>query len=310
MDNIDRKLLLIFDEVFRSGSISHAAERLALGQPAVSMGLRRLRAHFHDALFVRTPAGMAPTPLAQDLIPYVRETLDLLQATLNYRTRFDPAVEARTFRLCMNDVSQMVVLPALLRLVRQGAPAIQLEVTGITRDTPRMLEAGDIDLAIGFIPALQAGFYQQKLLDEVFVCIAWAQHPRLRGRLSLAQFQREPHLVVSTVGTGHNQIERVLAERGIRRRVAVRVPNFTGMAANLENTDHLALVPRRLGALLQAREQIKMYSLPFASPGYQVMQHWHERHAREPGHMWLRRAIAGLPAEPGLRSSGRAARAS
>jgi len=294
MENLDLRLLMVFDEVYKSAHISRAAQNLGMGQPAISMGLRKLRAHFGDPLFVRTSRGMLPTPMAQGLIPYVRETLALLQTTLDYRTRFDPATSRRAFRVSMNDISQVVALPDLLRLAGRDAPSVRIDVNPVTQDTPRLLETGGVDLAIGFIPTLEAGFYQQKLLDEVFVCIARADHPRVGRRLTLRQFQAERHMVVSTVGTGHSRVEQTLDELGLQRQVALRVPNFTGLTANVENTDYLVVVPRRLGLFLQARGRVKVLALPFRLPGYQVMQHWHERYARDPGNRWLRGLVAGI----------------
>lgn len=294
MNNIDLKLLAVFDEVFKTGSLSRAAEKLDVGQPAVSMGLRRLREHFNDQLFVRTPQGMAPTALAQDLLPHVRQALALLHTMLNYRARFEPATSERSFRVCMSDIAQVTALPSLLRMLKRDAPLVRLDITTVSGDTLRLLELGEVDLAIGFMPRLEAGIYQQKLLDERFVCIASTGHSRVKEKLTLAQFQHELHMTVRPSGTSTDLIDDILRSRGIRRSIGVCVPNFSGIAANIENTDYLVIVPERLGLFLQQNRHIKVFPLPFKVPGYTVMQHWHERCARDPGNRWLRSVVSGI----------------
>ncbi|CAM5297177.1 LysR family transcriptional regulator [Eoetvoesiella caeni] len=294
MDNIDLKLLAVFDEIFNTGNISQAAEKLGIGQPAVSMGLRKLREHFSDPLFVRTKQGMAPTALAQDLLPYVRQTLALLHTMLNHRARFEPATSQRSFRVCMSDIAQVTALPSLLRVLKRDAPSVRVDITTVSEDTLRLLESGEVDLAIGFMPRLEAGIYQQKLLDERFVCIASAGHARVRDKLTRAQFQQELHMTVSPSATSTGLIDEILLAHGIQRTIAVRVPNFSGIAANIENTDYLVIVPERLGLFLQQNRHIKVFPLPFNVPGYRVMQHWHERCARDPGNRWLRSVVSGI----------------
>jgi DNA-binding transcriptional LysR family regulator len=161
-----------------------------------------------------------------------------------------------------------------------------------------LLESGEVDLAVGFMTKLDAGFYQQKLLDERFVCIARSGHARIGRTLSLRQFQEELHMVVSSSGTSDELIDRMLQTNNVQRTVAVRVPNFAGITANIENTDYLVIVPERLGLFLQKGWDIKVLPLPFEAVSYQVMQHWHERHAREPGNRWLRTVMAGIFQQP------------
>lgn len=294
VDNMDLKLLAVFDEVFKTGKISQAAEKLGVGQPAVSMSLSKLREHFSDPLFVRTPQGMMPTALAQELMPHVRQALISLHTMLNHRARFDPATSESSFRVCMSDLVQVTALPSLLRVLKRDAPFVRVDVTTISEDTGRLLESGEIDLAIGFMPKLKLGFHQQELLDEHFVCIASAGHARIHDKLTLEQFQQELHIAVRPSAVSNDVIDEVLMARGIQRTIAVRVLNFSGIAANIENTDYLVIVPERLGLFLQQNRHIKVFPLPFKVPGYQVMQHWHERCARDPGNRWLRSVVSGI----------------
>ena len=169
LTNIDLRLLLLFDEIYKTGNLSRAADKLSLTQPAVSIALSRLRRHFDDQLFVRTTRGMEPTPYAVGLMELVRTSIGMLQATIDFRLEFVPETSNRLFRICMTDVGQIVMLPGLLNSLRNKAPGVRVHVTTITESTSRALEAGDIDLAVGFMPNIEPSFYQQVLFEEEFV---------------------------------------------------------------------------------------------------------------------------------------------
>ncbi|MDB5967105.1 MAG: nahR1 [Polaromonas sp.] len=294
LTNIDLRLLLLFDEVYKTGNLSRAAEKLSLTQPAVSIALGRLRRHFDDPLFVRTSQGMAPTPYADGLISLVRAGIGTLQATIGFRLEFVPETSTRLFRICMTDVGQIVLLPGLLNSLRRQAPGVRMEVTSINEHTSRALEAGDTDLAVGFMPHIDDAFYQQVLFEEEFVCLARHGHPRVGKQLSLARYESELHVVVTTSGTGHLVVDQSIADQGVRRQVGVRIPNFLGLATVIGATDYLCTLPRRAGEIMAVASRVRVLAPPFHIPTYRVRQHWHERQARDPGHMWLRNVVADL----------------
>lgn len=299
MQNLEIRLLQVFDEIYKTRSVSRAADSLGLGQPAVSIALGKLRQHFGDPLFVRTSTGMDPTPLGEELVQPVRRAIDALQAALGYRSVFDPATVERSFRIAMTDISQLVLLPGLWARLRKVAPGVHIDVANLSADTARLLEAGEVDLALGFMPQLDAGFYQQALFRQHYVCLASAEHPRVQGSLSLAQFEAEEHAVVTTSGTGHLFVDRELARQNITRKVALRVPNFLGVAFVVERTDLLVTIPTRLGEMLEGRGRFRAYAVPFPLPDYAVKQHWHERYHHDPANRWLRGLIRELLGEGG-----------
>lgn len=294
MAEFDVKLLRVFDEVYKTRSVSRAAEHLGLAQPSVSIALAKLRRHFKDPLFVRTSSGMEATPHAGALVGPVREALRLLEMTLGQQAAFDPARSDRTFRIAMTDISQSVLLPTLLNHLKTAAPSIRIDVLEITAHTPRSLEAGDADLAIGFMPQIEAGFYQQKLFAQRLVCICRKDHPRIRGKLDRRQFAAEAHVAVAASGTGHWTVEKALQDRRIERRVALRLPNFLGLGRIVARTDLVATVPSLLAETLATQDPIQVLALPVEMPAYAVKQHWHERYHHDPGHAWLRREVATL----------------
>ena len=241
---IDPKLLQLFEQLYATRSVTRAAQSLGLEQPTVSIRLRKLRRHVGDPLFVRTSRGMQPTPRAEALLEPVREALAGLRRIMGEPPGFDAATAERRFRIAMTDATQITMLPRLLSHLRVAAPRVAVDVEHISPYTGRALESGDIDLALGFLPALDAGFYQRRLFLQDFVCLINARHPRIRGALSLRQFADEAHIGVELAGTGHATIERALERQRVRRRIVLRVPGFLGLAAIVSTTDLIATVPR------------------------------------------------------------------
>jgi DNA-binding transcriptional LysR family regulator len=294
MDSIDIRLLMVFDAIHKTRSVTAAAEALDLGQPAVSVALSKLRHHFGNPLFVRTSHGMEPTPFSEGLVQPVRSVLEALDLVLGYSSEFDPASSERIFRICMTDISQLVLLPRLWETLRLTAPGIRIEIIPMSSDTARLLESGEADLAVGFIPQLEAGFYQQSLFMQSFVCIVGQDHPRITDQLSLAQFEAEDHAVISSSGAAPTMLEREIGRLGIKRRIALKIPSFLSAAFVIEHTDLLLTIPRRLGDVLQGRGAFRILPVPFALPDYEVKQHWHERYHHDEGNRWLRRLVSRL----------------
>lgn len=292
--NIDLKLLAIINELHRTRSVSHAAENLQLSQSTISMSLAKLRRHFNDPLFVRTSTGMEPTPHAKEVITLLSKAEGLIQSALDHHVVFDPATSDRVFHLCSTDIAQLTLLPALMKKLRAVAPSIQVDLQNISDDIPRLLESGDVDLAVGYIPPMGAGFYQQRLFRDRFVCAVRTGHPRIKSELTLPLFERETHLTVVTSGTGHSIVERTLESKKIRRKIGLRVPSFLGLAPLLASTDYLAILPEQLGQFFASTGKIKLLSLPFSVTPYFIVQHWHERYNHDPANVWLRGVLAEL----------------
>jgi DNA-binding transcriptional LysR family regulator len=294
VDNIDLKTLQMLDELNKTHSVSQTAKNLQVTQSSISMGLAKLRRHFGDPLFVRTTAGMVPTPFAEQLLRLTSDALVLLQTALNHNISFDPMKSDRTFRLALSDAGQMMFLPILLRWLNESAPHVRLEINTLSEDTPVMLERGEIDLAAGFLAPLDAGFFGQRLFSERFTCIARTEHPRVHTSLSLASFAAESHVTIQSSATGHSLFERALREQKIHRTSAITVPNFFGVESIVAASDYIATVPQRLAEQWALDGRVKVHPLPFSMPEYLVMQHWHERYMRDPGLKWLRTSFAGL----------------
>jgi DNA-binding transcriptional LysR family regulator len=292
MAKLDIGWLDVFIEVHKTQSVSRAAEQLGIAQPNASIALRKLRRHFGDPLFVRTSRGMEPTPYAQRIYPEVVASVERLAHLAGARATFDATTAQRRFRICMTDTSHLVVLPKLVNHVQRVAPGIAIEAEHITTDSPRGLESGEIDLAVGFMPHLEAGFRQQTLFKQDFVCLVAMDHPRIKAKPTKQQFLAESHIVVTTSGTGHAIVDKVLAKKGYARRVALKVPSFLGVARLVALTELLVIAPRRFGEAVAQQEHVRLLEPPVTLPPYSVKQHWHERFHTDVANAWLRKTLA------------------
>ena len=293
LELLDLKLLRLFDLLYATRSVTRSAEQLGQSQPTVSIWLARLRVLLHDPLFVRTPQGMQPTPRADALIGTAREALDALRRLSGSAPVFDPASATRRFRICMTDASHITLLPQLLAHVRALAPQVRLEAARIDAGTAQVLQSGEADLAVGLVPWLEAGFYQQTLFPQDWVCIVNPRHPRIGATLDLAQYRGEAHIGI-TGGTGVQLLEAALLRQQIERRVLLELPGFLGLPAIVSTTDLIATLPRQIGEALAQVGGLAVHACPCPVPGFTVKQHWHARYHDDAANRWLRGTVAAL----------------
>lgn len=290
---LDTRLLRLFELLYSTHSVTRAAEQLGLSQPTVSIWLAQLRVRFNDPLFVRTTGGMQPTPRADGLIATVREALDALRRLSAAEPTFEPSKAERSFRICMTDASHVTLLPALLSHVRALAPRVRLDAARIDADMPRALQSGDADIAIGLIPQLEAGFYQQTLFTQDWICLANAAHPRVGETFNLRQYREEAHILIAS-GTGYLLLDEALKRHRVERRILLELPGFLGLTTILSSTDLVATLPRQIGESLARLGGLRVLPCPVRIPGFTVKQHWHSRYHHDPANRWLRGLCASL----------------
>ena len=290
---LDRRELQLFDLLYSTHSVTRTAELLDQSQPTVSIWLGKLRRQLRDPLFVRTPAGMQPTPRADALIGHAREILESLRRLSQWEPDFLPATAQRRFRICMTDASHITLLPQLLAHVRAVAPQVRFEALRIDGNTALALETGEADLAVGFIPWLESGIYQQTLFPQDWICLANQRHPRVGTSLSLKVYEDEEHVNIAG-GTGGRVLESALDVARVRRKVALELPGFLGLNAIVSTTDLIATLPRHIGETLAERGGVTVHACPVAIPNFTVKQHWHARYHNDSGNRWLRGTLAAL----------------
>ncbi|MGL4408375.1 MAG: LysR family transcriptional regulator [Zoogloea sp.] len=293
--HLDLNLLLVFETILAERNISRAAERLDLAQPTVSNALNRLRRLTGDQLFVRTSKGMAPTPHAERIAQPLHQALAMLRNTLQAPRVFDPATANRSFTLYLTDLGEAFFLPRLLARLRVLAPGIRLVTLPMPDRNPQAaLESGEVDIAIGNLPDLTTGFYQQRIFREHYICISRPDHPLLQGRMTSERFSQAFHAVVMPHGTGHGIVEQSLIHQGLQERIMLRLQNFLVLPAIVTTSDLLAIVPNSVAAQLSAIYPLATFPPPIALPRFDVKQCWHERFHTDAGNQWLRKQIAEI----------------
>ncbi len=291
--SLDLNLLRVFDALMQERKVVTAAHRLGLSAPAVSNALARLRRATGDELFTRTAQGMQPTPHALSIAQTLGGALAAIEQSLARPAGFDPATSSRRFRIAMTDIGEIVFLPALMRALQEQAPQVGLETVrnspgeapGHTRDE---MARGGIDLAVGWLPDLDAGFHQRRLFEQRYVCLMAAVHPLATGPLTLERFCGARHALVAAEGTGHERIDRLLRRHGVRRSTLLQLPHFVAVPWIVRDSDLVVTVPLKLAERVAAPLGLVMRELPLALPAFEVNLFWHQRVQADAGHRWLR----------------------
>ncbi len=297
LQTINLNLLVVFEALVEERSVTRAAKRVALSQPAMSNALARLRRTFNDPLFVRTTEGMSPTPAAQSLIGPVRSALAQLRDIFEEKSAFAPAASQRLFHLLMNDYVELTLLPLLAKAIRDEACGISLRI----QRSPNVFEppsanslAESFDLAIGFFPdalTLDARIRSELLWEDRNICIASANHAKIRGRITLRQYAEAEHVAVFYKKQGLGVIDTLLAQKGLARRTAVVVPHFTTVPFIVSASDFIATVPERIAQRFSRQLKLQSLRAPIDIPPLRLTLLWHERFHGDPAHRWMRELI-------------------
>lgn len=292
--NFDLNLLRVFDALMATRSVSLAAVRLGLTQPSVSNALARLRAQCGDPMFVRTNEGMQPTAFAQELAEPMAQALALVMRALQTSNRFDPATDARRFTLVLSDIGAAIFVPVIMKAVARNAPGVDVRVLQLPRDEiAPALETGAADLALGRLGDALPDFRAQRLLTSEYVCVMRKEHPLARRRrLTLDDYERALHVAPAPPSYGEAQIDRVVAQRRIRRRVQLQVAHYLVIPAILLETDLIATIPDRLLGFLANPADFRIHRLPIPVGRLEIHQFWHPRFHRDAGNRWLRSVFA------------------
>ncbi len=295
--SLDLNLLVLFDALMRTRSVTQAGEKVGLSQSATSNALHRLRAAFDDPLFVRTPKGMEPSALALELEAPIRLALDQLRGAVERGQTFDPATASRTFTILMSDIAQMLHMPGVVAMMRATAPSVRLHNLALSlREAKQAMADGALDMAIGFLPDLGADFRRQSLFSETWVCVVARNHPRIGSTMSPEEYLAETHVSFRPAVAVHSTLDALLAAqfagKGISRSIGLVVPYSSGIAATVAACDLLLTVPVGLALTMVALADVRLVPLPFELPPIDLNMQWHERVHRDPGGKWLRSAFA------------------
>jgi len=299
--NVDLNLLVALDALLAERSVSRAAVRLHLSQPATSALLARLRELFGDPLLLRSARGMLPTPRALELLGPVKQVLDEIEAIVQPRAVFDPDRAEHTFTLSASDYVEYALLPTLVDYLERRAPRVRLAVRPLDLQTvAKQMETGEVDLCITGLLNAPAGMHERPLYTEHIVSVVRRNHPEVGAHLTLDTFCRLEHIMVSVRGSGFSaRIDQALAALGRKRHARLAVPHFLLVPEIVARSDMISALPKRLAQ--GYANKLRILEPPVKMEDFTVGQVWHERNEREPAQVWLRDVVLKL-AQAGAKS--------
>ena len=297
---LDLNLLRVFDALMSEGSLTRAAQVLAITQPAASQALKRLHDAVGESLFVRNATGMTPTPKAEALWPQVRSALASLQQALA-PGEFDAQAQDVSFRLAMADAVAAMLAPPLVAAIESERALCKLRFVPLTTADPRaLLQQGEVDLALGQFPATvtellavgrNATLRHAPLVETRYVCVMRRGHALAEQALTLEAYCAADHLLTSSVGRPQSHVDQMLSALGRQRRVVLSVNQFFTAARVLLQSDLLTVLPLAFVPATGHAEQLRVRELPFDLGAMQVGMVWHLRRDAEPAHRWLRERV-------------------
>jgi DNA-binding transcriptional LysR family regulator len=289
----DLNLLRAFAALLEERSVTRAARRLGMTQPALSGALVRLRELLQDPLFVRERYGMSPTDKAVELGPAVAAALAQLDEVVLGQQGFDPATSERRFVIAANGYVEFVFLPPLVIELRRLAPGVALRVVPFGGDPAEPL-APDTALVLGRVTDPPESLVVRAVAEDGLACVVRADHPLVKTHLTRAQFESLKHVNVLPPGRLRAGLFQALERHGLRRDVVVSVTHFLSVPELIVATDYCATLPRRICQRLASDPRLKVIAPPVDLGAFPVQMAWHVRHRQDPAHRWLRALVAAV----------------
>ncbi|WP_416357653.1 LysR family transcriptional regulator [Aureimonas phyllosphaerae] len=288
----DLNLLPIFVALMEERSVTRAAVRLGMTQPALSNALSRLRLMLQDQLFVRERYGVQPTPVALELAPRITEALAQLDDVVLGQQAFDPKQAERLFTIAPNGYAEFVLVPAVVARLQKVAPGIRLHLTPYGNDLAETgVVSGTTALVLGRIVDPPDNLVVQHLMDEGFACAVRADHPNVGDAMTREQFETMKHVNIVPPGRMRAGLFQALAQQQLKRDVAISVTNFFAVAEMVAVTDYCATLPLLICKRLMQEPRLKILPAPVDLGSFPVEMAWHVRYRHDPAHRWLRSLI-------------------
>jgi len=286
---LDLNLLLVFSALLRERSVTKAAGRLFLGQPAMSAALARLRAFAGDELFLRSANGMEPTARALELAEALKPVMEGLSDALFATGGFDPLVSERSFALGVFDIGEITLAPLLLGAMATESPSVRLALRPVDRnDALAQLDSGAIDLAIIDMDAHAGWVRTQPLYQERFACVFDPKLVKAKAPISLDAFLAHPHLLTSFSRGFTGFVDEALAQQGLARRVTMTTTRFATLPFVLRSFAGIAALPATAAYEFASKLGLTVSPLPVEIPPVDLFLTWHARHDNDAGHRWFR----------------------
>ncbi|MEO1299546.1 MAG: LysR family transcriptional regulator [Cyanobacteria bacterium J06636_16] len=288
--NLDLNLLLALDVLIEEANVTKAAEKLNMSQSAMSYALKRLRSLLDDPILIRTSRAMEVTPYAREISITIRQVLTEIQNTLLERTPFDPSTVQGEFRIATSDYVEASFGGDLLHKLTDQAPGLRLRVGSVDRGLVLdALDNGSVDIFVGVDLPRKSWHVMQELYYEDFVCVAG--HRFAADTISLEAYLERSHILVSLRDDFYGAVDQVLAQQQLTRNVIWSTAHFMAVPFLLQNSDCVALLPRRMAQKCAQSMGLKLLSLPVDIKGFTVAMFWHQRNTNLPQHEWLRNQL-------------------
>jgi DNA-binding transcriptional LysR family regulator len=289
--SVDLNLLVVLQALLDEASVTRAAERVSMSQPAVSRALSRLRLVFDDPLLVKTGGKMVLTKRASELVAPLHRLLADAES-LVIPASFEPSTAQGEFRVAATDGAILLVLKKLVANVARIAPDIKFVISSTTTYIFDALKADQLDLAVDIFTATPGDFHSSNVLVDKPVCIARKQHPSIKKELTKSAYLKASHIKILT-GTSPI-IQKSLEDQGAQRRISLEISSFITAAALVAETDWLLTLPSIQAQLVKSMFPIEIYKVPFEIKLPPLLQIWHERNQHDLKHQWIRRQLASV----------------
>jgi DNA-binding transcriptional LysR family regulator len=296
MKPLDLNLLRLLVALDGTRHLGRAAESLQMSQSGFSTALGRLRKQLGDELFVRAGSGMRPTPRAVTLAETARTMLDQVDRDVLDSGAFDLKHSEASFRLSMPDSAESLFMPRLMAHLAEHAPRTSVHIVSpLVLPLHERLANGEIDLAIGYFPAMEKdAYFRQAIFSHTYACIVRRGHPVAAQGMSREAYQDLGHAVLAIPARSTILLEAALERHRIRRRVVLSTPNLLSLPHTIARTDLIATVPLPAAFDLARSGELEVLPLPFNPPSVTIYQYWHRRTQQEPSCQWLRAQIMAL----------------
>jgi len=291
-DKLDLNLLVAFDALMEERSVSGSALRLNLSQSAMSGALARLRQYFGDELLVSVGRTMVPTQMGLELTSHVRQALTLIRTTITTPNAFDPHSAERCFNIIASDYVYDVMLCDVLKEISGVAPGISFRLGMPAIGTQDKFARGEIDLFITVEEFLLEDCPRRFLFGDELAVISWSGNDALPAKLTMAEFERLPHVDV-TFGENMKRSfsERALEALEIQRRIDVQVQTFSAVPAAIVGTGRIATMYTRHAHYFARFFPLRVDPMPRQLPGLREAMQWHWMRKNDQGLHWLKERI-------------------
>ncbi|MDA1300440.1 MAG: LysR family transcriptional regulator [Proteobacteria bacterium] len=295
LSDVDLNLFVVFDAIYTEGNLTRAGEIIGITQPAVSNSLSRLRSLFNDPLFVRTADGMVPTPIAQNIIGPVRQSLGLIRSSIQESDSFNPLSSEKRFRVSMTDLTQAIMLPWLFSRIKRTAPMISIDSYQVhRRDMNIELASGNLDLAIDIPLTPDPQIKQAPLFSHPYVVVVRRDHPLVHEDMSIETYLDLNHIHISSRRGGLGHVDLSLGKMGRKRNIVLRTQHYLSTPELVSRTDLALTVPSIYGDFLVNNAPVQYKTLPFEVPHLETHLYWHDSTDRDQANQWIRELILTL----------------